>query len=360
MKTYGDLLFTMLNNSMRFGFSVQRINLAPPKNILDLVPVFFQSTLAHIWIWLSAILQRAKYKTDVIHITDGSYAYLVNLLRARVTLVTSHDVIPLLQTRQYFPVKSPGILAKWIIRQSIRGLQISDRVVSVSQHTKDDLVREANVDKEKIRVIPLPLSDTLCALTYALPHKNWIDRRKKADAYILHVGNSAFYKNRDGVIRVFSRIHDQMNVYLKMVGPPPGKNLLSLCRNLGVSRAVDFVVEPDDFLLADLYRSASLFLFPSHYEGFGWPPLEAMAFGCPVVCSDAASLPEVLGDAAIMCLAEDEEKMAMNALSVLNDQTTAEELISRGYEQVRKFSAEKMVQELRALYHEFKIGLQER
>ena len=275
-------------------------------------------------------------------------------------MVTSHDLIPLLQARQYFSVKSPGILAKWIIKQGIRGLQSSDRVVSVSHHTKADLVREANVDKEKIRVIPLPINDNLRALSYTLPHKSWIDRTKKPDAYILHVGNNGFYKNREGVIRVFSRIHDQMNVYLKMVGPPPGKNLLSLCRNLGVSRAVDFLIGPDDFLMADLYRSASLFLFPSHYEGFGWPPLEAMAFGCPVVCSDAASLPEVVGDAAIMCLAEDEEKMAMNALSVLNDRTTAEELISRGYEQVRKFSAEKMVQELRDLYHEFKIGLQGR
>ena len=360
MQTYGDLLFTILNNSLRFGFSVQRINLSPPKNILDLVPVFFQSTFAHFWIGVSGILQRATCKADIIHITDGSYAYLVHLLRAKVVLATSHDVIPLLQARRYFPAKPPGILAKWIIKQSIRGLQLSDRVVSVSHHTKADLAREANVDKKKIRVISLPINDNLHALSCILSNKSWIDRRRKTDVYILHVGNSGFYKNRDGVIRVFSRIYAQMNVSLKMVGPSPGKNLAALCRNLGISHAVDFVIEPDDFLLADLYRCASLFLFPSHYEGFGWPPLEAMAFGCPVVCSDAASLPEVVGDAAIMCRAEDEERMAMNALSVLNDQTTAEELISRGYEQVRKFSAEKMVQELRALYHEFKIGLQGR
>jgi len=113
---------------------------------------------------------------------------------------------------------------------------------------------------------------------------------------------------------------------------------------------VSFIVEPDDAELFDLYGKACLFLFPSLYEGFGWPPLEAMAFGCPVVCSNAASLPEVVDDAALTCGPEDEKKMAENCLTVLQDASIANRLIERGYSRVKMFSLEQMGRQVMEVY----------
>jgi len=95
---------------------------------------------------------------------------------------------------------------------------------------------------------------------------------------------------------------------------------------------------------------AALLLFPSIYEGFGWPPLEAMACGCPVVCSTAGSLPEVVGDAAFKCNVEDYEQMAKNCIAVLEDAGLAGELVQKGYEQIKKFSLERMGRELLSVY----------
>jgi glycosyltransferase involved in cell wall biosynthesis len=132
--------------------------------------------------------------------------------------------------------------------------------------------------------------------------------------------------------------------------------LQQIANDLGISRRVTFIVNPNDEELADLYRYASLFLFPSLYEGFGWPPLEAMAFGCPVVCSSAASLPEVVGEAALTCPPEDEKQMAENCVRVLHDASVANHLIELGYEQIEKFSVERMGRQLMGVYERLSNG----
>jgi len=125
-----------------------------------------------------------------------------------------------------------------------------------------------------------------------------------------------------------------------------------MVRRSRLERHVDFVVQPDDVQLADLYRGACLLLFPSLYEGFGLPPLEAMAFGCPVVCSSAASLPEVVGRAALTCPPDDEEQMAGNCERILEDPALAERLIELGHRRARKFTLKRMAQGLLDAYAE--------
>ncbi len=151
-------------------------------------------------------------------------------------------------------------------------------------------------------------------------------------------------------MRVFDRVRESCDVSLKMVGPAPGRDLRKLVQDLNIDESVEFVLSPDADTLADLYRHASLLLFPSLYEGFGWPPLEAMALGCPVVCSDAASLPEVVGDAALTCAADDIERMAAHCRAVLQNEALAGELIEKGLHRARRFSLEKMGTELLEVY----------
>ena len=178
----------------------------------------------------------------------------------------------------------------------------------------------------------------------------WRMRRDSSQPYVMHIGNNGFYKNRVGVLRIFERLRKVSGVRLVMAGPPPAAELLAQAKSPSLAGQVDFVVDPDDGQLGELYRHASLMLFPSLYEGFGWPPLEAMAFGCPVVCSSAGSLPEVVGDAALLCTPDDEERMAEFCNLVLGDATLAEDLVARGYRRVTDFDVARMGEQLLRVY----------
>ena len=182
------------------------------------------------------------------------------------------------------------------------------------------------------------------------------ERRLREDAYILHVGNNAFYKNRIGVLRIFVTIRRGCDINIIMAGPSPTQELLNLIKETGLSKYVEFIIDPDSPKIAELYRNACLLLFPSLYEGFGWPPLEAMASGCPVVCSNTASLPEVVGDAALTCPPSDEAQMAVNCLSILRERALAEDIVQQGFVQAGKFTLKRMGEELFRIYSQVSDG----
>ena len=149
--------------------------------------------------------------------------------------------------------------------------------------------------------------------------------------YLFHIGNNADYKNRTGVLDVFARLQDVLDLHLLMAGPEPTPELRQKAEGL---KRVHFEINPSDAQLAHLYRKASAFLFPSLYEGFGMPVLEAMAAGCPVVCSTAASLPEVAGDAALIASADNTTALARHCRSLLEDIVLRDEQIHLGRKRV--------------------------
>ncbi len=292
----------------------------------------------------------AGRQADLFHIIDGSQAYIARYLPVTQVVATVHDAIPLLQTNGRFSQAPPGRMARWFIRKSINELKKLDHVIAVSQNTMDDFVCTAGGDIKKIQVVRSAIP--ICMIKDSVPNTGniWSDRRDSEQAYILHIGNNGFYKNRAGVLRIFARIRDKLRIELIMAGPSPGPELASLVRELRLTKHVHFVEDPDDDQIIELYCNAVLLLFPSIYEGFGWPPLEAMTCGCPVVCSTAGSLPEVVGEAALKCNADDYDQMARNCITVLEDADLANELVQRGYEQVKKFSLERMGKELINVY----------
>ena len=109
-------------------------------------------------------------------------------------------------------------------------------------------------------------------------------------------------------------------------------------------------VNGDDAKLANYYRNASLFVYPSLYEGFGIPPLEAMGYGCPVVCSNTSSIPEVVGDAAILFDPYSLDSISNAIETVLTNNHLRSSLISRGFEQIQKFSWKKCADETLDVY----------
>jgi len=276
-----------------------------------------------------------RYPADLYHLLDGSMlAFMPRRLLAR-TVVTVHDLIPLLQLQGELAGR-PSFAAAWLIRRAVDALRKAAGVTAVSAHTRRAFEkwtgrRDAVVIPHAVR--PLSLG---AACLDTLPQR-----------FILHVGNNANYKNRAGVIRIFSRLSDISGLELIMAGPPPSIEIRRLMQDVA---RVRFLTDVSDAQLATLYGRATLFLFPSLYEGFGMPVAEAMAAGCPVVCSSEASLPEVAGDAALMSPATDERALAAHCRAVLTDADLRERLIKAGHRQAGAFTQERMGTALWAWY----------
>jgi glycosyltransferase involved in cell wall biosynthesis len=168
---------------------------------------------------------------------------------------------------------------------------------------------------------------------------------------VLHIGRT-FYKNIPGVLRVIHALRAQgIPVRFVRTGRPLAGAERALAERLGI---VDHIVElrsvPDELLPA-LYNAVDLLLFPSLYEGFGWPPLEAMASGTPVVCSRAGSLGDVVGEAALTADPEDTAALTWHAAAALTDPTLRRALIARGLAHAAQFSWTRTADQLISVYH---------
>jgi glycosyltransferase involved in cell wall biosynthesis len=331
------------------GWEFERFRLAPPAAELSRLPRRLRNLAHHSRICLAARSLGRRRDLDLLHVVDGSHGYLARLLPADRTVVTVHDVIPWLQWQGRFAAPAPGRAARWLIQNSLRGVRRAVAVAADSQSTANDLLA-AGVSGDRVRVVHLALSPEFIPAPGETAGLPWKARRERPDALVLHVGNNGFYKNRDGVLRIFSQLQSRSPVRLCLAGPPPHAGLLQVIEERGLSSVVDVVVHPTDAQLRALYARAALLLFPSIYEGFGWPPLEAMAWGCPVVASDGGSLREIVGDAGLVRAVDDEAGLAAAVSSVLDDPDVAARLVAAGLRRAAEFSVERLREEMRAFY----------
>lgn len=285
----------------------------------------------------------------VFHVLDSSFGFMVAGVPWERTLVTVHDLIPALQAQGRFPVARPGWAARRLIGASLGMIQRAGAVCTDSQASARDVadLTGRTVDA----VIPLCLRE--------FPPTTAASRRggRSDNPAVLHVGNNGFYKNRLGVVRIFDRMagtHPALRLVL--AGATPDETVRREIAAYGLTQRVSFEVDPDDARLATLYQQATLLLFPSLYEGFGWPPLEAMRFDCPVVCSDAGSLPEVTGDAALRCAPGDIAGLAAAALRIMEDSSLAADLVARGHRNLARFDTRQMAMALVELYERLAAG----
>lgn len=291
-----------------------------------------------------AWLHRAR-TPDLWHVLDGSRAYVARGLGAAPIVVTVHDVIPWLQAYGHFPgAPALGAAARGLWRGNGRAMRSSAQLVCVSTNTARDVQRESGIEREKLLVVPLPLRPAM------------VDRAGtpsdvvRNDGLVLHVGNNGYYKNREGVLRIFAKLDPRIAQRLLMAGPPPGGDLLRMVHQLDLSDRIEWSNDPDDDALTNHYRRASVLLFPSLYEGFGWPVLEAMSFGLPVVASDAGSLPEVGGD-AVACLPLDDEEGFVSAVEqILRSPEAAQAASVRGLARAQNFSSAAFARGMQVAY----------
>ena len=284
---------------------------------------------------------------DVYH---APHYVLPPAVRCR-SVVTIHDCIHLMFP-QYLPNRAAYAYARASMWAAARR---SDRILTVSEASKRDILHLFNVKPEKIVVVYNAIDEHFSA-TPSDEHVARIRERYQLDhKFVLYVGNIKPHKNLVRLIEAFSRLrrtHDDLK--LLIIGDEISKlpALRRAVHSHKLHKHVRFLGYLKDDTLTVLYRLASVFVFPSLYEGFGLPPLEAMASGTPVVTSNVSSLPEVTGDAAVLVDPYDVESIEDGIRRILDDPRLAEELRLKGLARAREFSWERSVEKTRKVYRE--------
>jgi len=277
-----------------------------------------------------------KQPPDIIHETFYRMSPLLEDKHTKV-VVTVHDMIHE-RFPQYFSSRDKTALAKRSM------VQRADHIICVSETTRQDLLEIMNINPIKVSVVHLGLYTKPIIMKYKNP--------LIAEPYILYVGWRNEYKNFIQLLKVYAN-NPTLHKYYKLVcfgGQQFTRYELKLMRQLGLTENRLKWLIGDDYLLMQLYHHASLFIYPSLYEGFGIPPLEAMAQGCPVVCSNRGAIPEVVGDAGDFFDPGEEGSMIEAIQRVLFDQTHAQKLRALGKKRVLAFSWSKCVKKTLNLY----------
>lgn len=287
---------------------------------------------------------------DVAHICDHSNSFYTPHVSGIPSLVTCHDLLAVrgaMGEETDCPASYTGkVLQRWILR----GLEKAKMVVCVSKSTQEDLTRLSG-KQVRSTVILNGLNQSYHVLKADEVTERLFTIRgfRLEQPYILHVGSSLKRKNRDGILRIFHRIKDQWRGNLVFAGAPLTDELKALAVTLGLSGRVMQVLDPSHQQLEALYNRAFAFLFPSRFEGFGWPLIEAQACGCPVLISDRCSLPEVANGTALMRAVEDEGGFADDLIS-LTRRGEREKWINRGLQNTQRFSTHAMLKQYEDVY----------
>ncbi|MEE9372689.1 MAG: glycosyltransferase family 1 protein [Saprospiraceae bacterium] len=213
------------------------------------------------------------------------------------------------------------------------------KIIAISESTKNDLIEILKIPTEKIDVIHLAVKDLSSYKT------DTVFSLKIPQKYILYIGNRGLYKNFNNFIHAIAPIlkeDDQMK--LVCTGPDFNLKELQYINDLGVYGDQLIHLFPNDDEMNNLYQKAQIFVFPSLYEGFGLPILEAFSVGCPVVMSNTSSLPEVGGEAAAYFDPYSINEMRIKIKNILYNKAKQSEMIELGKKRVKKFSLEKTAQ----------------
>jgi len=288
----------------------------------------------------------------VHHVVDHSYAHLVPVLGARRTVVTCHDLMLLRMADGRIPGARPSRVALLAFRYAVRHLSRAASVVCVSQATADEVRRYLDCNPDRLHVVHSGVADHFRAPPAARAAELRARLQLPDIPLLLHVGSADSYKNIEGALRVVHTLRQTQSIDCGFV--KAGERLTAeqrkLARSLGVEPWIletGYVAEPD---LPALYASCQVLLAPSHWEGFGWPALEAMACGTPAVTSDCPALRETAGPAALQAPAADTRGLAAATARLLQDGTARRAARARGLALVQRFRWDRTAGELASIY----------
>jgi glycosyltransferase involved in cell wall biosynthesis len=295
-------------------------------------------------------LHRGEQWADVVHVCDHSNAFYVPRRSRRPWVVTCHDLLAVrgaLGEDTDCPASPSGRLLQ---RAIVRGLQRARLVAAVSHATLRDVHRVVGTPDARTVVVAPPLNHPFRVLPTEVVRERLAAVPDLAGApYVLMVGSDQPRKNREATVRMLGRVRTRWPGRVVFAGEPPGAALRAAIAAHGVADRVVAVPSPTADLLEALYAGAHALLFPSRFEGFGWPPLEAQACGCPVITSDAPPMPEVAGQGALVCSLQRETEFD-DALLALTDPALRRSLVARGLRNVAHYDVTSFAARWSALY----------
>lgn len=240
----------------------------------------------------------------------------------------------------------------WYFRYMIPyALKKADRVITISESTKEDILKMIKISSKKIKSIYLGVDAHLTPQKERGQQKR-LEKYSITRPYILFVGMLEPRKNIMGLIRAYAQVKEKDSHHLVLVGKKGWKyeDIFMTVKELGLQNMVHFLGYVPDEDLSSLYSSATCFVYPSFYEGFGIPVLEAMACGCPVITSNNSSMKEIAGNAAVLIDPENKEAIADAIELVISNKKEQERMRKAGLLHVKKFRWETMAQETKNLY----------
>ena len=303
--------------------------------------------------------KKIAQRPALVHICDHSNAIYVKHAARIPTVVTCHDLLAVrggLGEKTDCPASRSGrILQRWILA----GLRRARTVVCVSNATLADAKRLLLAEPGGPK-----LAFATLGLNYPyrkLPQEEATARLKlhgldPATPFVLHVGSNLRRKNREGAVRILARCKDKWNGRIIFAGDLLTPSIHALGRDLDVSDRMIEVPYPDNELLEALYNCAIALLYPSRFEGFGWPVAEAHACGCPVICSDTGPLPEVGGGAALLHDVEDEEGFAADIVRLANP-AERERWSGKSLRNAARFDPKEMIAQYLEIYRSLTLQL---
>ncbi len=290
-------------------------------------------------IWLNFVLPNylRKYKIDLFF----SPVLVPNIWTKCKKILVVADVLTKID-RNYF-----SFIFRWYVNMmKHKAIRKSAVIITISQNSKKDIMKFYKIPKQKIKVVYLAAEKRFCPRELRVDQKDYLRNRYNLPSkFILYVGVIEFRKNIRGVIEIADLIESETNIPILLFGRVghQGKTYLKEIRKRKNIQYKGFIEDSD---LPYIYNLATIFLFPSFYEGFGLPPLEAMQSGTPVLTSNSSSLPEVVGKGGIMHDPKNYGGFAEDIIKLLGDDNFYQEMREKGILQAKRFSWQKTAQEV--------------
>jgi glycosyltransferase involved in cell wall biosynthesis len=306
--------------------------------------------VAYDWFFLQKLL--VNKGINLFHSLTLGTVYPVSNLRV---ISTVHDLIPTLFPEDY----ATSLDGRWLYQLKLRSIRKSNHLLANSEATKQDVLKRYHVPANNISVTYLSVSSIFVPSSLTVLNE-FRKRLKLPERYILYLGGYSFRKNVPALIQAFSQLRNlRHHIKLVLAGgikSGPEEQLRSLIAELGIQEDVIWLGHISERDLPILYSGAEIFVYPSIYEGFGLPVLEAMACGAPVVCSRTSSLPELGGDVARYFDPYQVDEVAAQLKAVWENEGLRSEMRAAGPAQAARFSWARTAEETMQVYERLLKG----